>query len=136
MGVILSASCLLGCTEARVQPADAISGPSPSGVSFSGPTATAAYKQNWNCQRIERAIANLVEPMQLAKARAKMEEQKIAPTLARMLARLAGPPGAGNAALAEYQHLRSDADQLNELLREKGCASFTIDIGAPLLLLP
>lgn len=55
-------------------------------------------------------------------------------TLARMAARLSGPPGAGNAALTEFQEARSDADQLNDLLREKGCATYPISVDAPAFL--
>jgi hypothetical protein len=105
-----------------------------SGAGSAGHTAAAARKQNWSCQRIERAIGDLMEQMRLAKARAEEEEEQLAPTLARMLARLSGPPGAGNAALAEFKELRSDADQLNDLLREKGCPSVTIDVEPPAFL--
>lgn len=72
--------------------------------------------------------------MQSAKARAEKEEEQTPQTLARMVARLSGPPGAGNAALTEFTELRSDADQLNDLLREKRCARYRIDVEAPTFL--
>jgi hypothetical protein len=72
--------------------------------------------------------------MRSAKARAEMAEEQMSPTLARMFARASGPPGAGNAALAEFQELRSDADQLNDLLSEKGCTRYTIDVEPPAFL--
>lgn len=132
--IILTASCLPSCTEAQVWTADATSATLRSGAALSGPTATAARKQNWDCRRIERAIANLIEPLESAKARAEKEEEQMAQTLARMLARLSGPPGAGNAALTEFQELRGDADQLNDLLREMGCATHPISVDAPAFL--
>ena len=72
--------------------------------------------------------------MQSAKARAEAEQEQMPQTLARMVARLSGPSGAGNAALAEFQELRSEADQLNNLLREKGCAAQHISVDAPAFL--
>lgn len=72
--------------------------------------------------------------MQSAKERAEKEQQQMAPTLERLLARLSGPPGAGNAALAEFQEARRDADQLNDLMGEKGCAKYDIGVDAPALL--
>jgi hypothetical protein len=97
----------------------------------SGATATAARKQNWNCQRIEPAIAKLLTGMRATKERAEKEQEQTAQTLERMFARLSGPPGAGNAALAEFQEARDDVDQLNNLLREKGCATYPIGVDAP-----
>jgi hypothetical protein len=129
--IVLAASCLPSRAEAQV-PTDAAS--TASSATLSGRTATAARKQNWNCRRIERAIANLAEAMLAAKARAELEEEQLAPTLARTLARVSGPPGAGNAALVEFQELRSDADQLNDLLSEKGCATFSISVDPPAFL--
>jgi hypothetical protein len=66
--------------------------------------------------------------MQKAKARAEKHQEKVAPTLLQMLARMSGPPGAGNPALIEFQKARYDADQLNDLLREKGCATHPIGV--------
>jgi hypothetical protein len=74
--------------------------------------------------------------MRSAKARAETEQEQVPPTLARMIARLTGPPGAGNAALPEFQTIRSDASQLNDLLKEKGCAEYRIDVKAPAFLNP
>jgi hypothetical protein len=112
----------------QISPAGAISG------TLSGATAAAALKQNWNCQRIEKAIANLAAEMLSAKERAEKEQEQMAPTLERLLARLSGPSGAGNAALAESQEARRDADQLNDLLGEKGCATSDIGVDAPAFL--
>lgn len=97
-------------------------------------TAAVARRQNWNCKRIEREIADLVGPMRAAMLRAEKEEEQLPQTLARTAARFSGPPGAGNAAFAEFTELRNDADQLNDLLREKRCAGYTIDIGLPAFL--
>jgi hypothetical protein len=130
---VLSVLCFPSCTEAQVRAAAASVTPA-SGSRLAGPTATLARKQNWYCRRIERAIASLAEAMLSVKARAELEEEQLAPTLARMFARVSGPPGAGNAALAEFQELRSDADQLNDLLREKGCATYPIWVDAPAFL--
>jgi hypothetical protein len=93
-----------------------------------------ARKQNWDCRRIERAISNLVEPTLSAKARAEKEEEQMPQTLARTVARLSGPPGAGNAAFTEFAELRNDTDQLDDLLREKRCAGYRIDVEAPTFL--
>ena len=122
---VLSVLCLPSFTEAKVRAA------ASSVTATGGPTATLARKQNWYCRRIERAIACLAEAMLSAKARAELEEEQLAPTLARMFARVSGPPGAGNAALTEFLELRSDADQLNDLLREKGCATYPVSVDAP-----
>lgn len=127
---VLSVLCLPSCTETQVWAA-AVSATLALGARVAGPTATLARKQNWYCGRIERAIASLAEAMLAAKARAELEEEQLAPTLARTFARVSGPPGSGNSALAELQELRSDADQLNDLLREKGCATFPIWVDAP-----
>ena len=72
--------------------------------------------------------------MEAIKARAEKEEEQMAQTLERMFARLSGPPGSGNAALAEFRETRRDADQLNDLLREKGCATYAIDVDYPAFL--
>jgi hypothetical protein len=133
---MLSAACLMGCSETQISPAYVASAMLAGGAGLSGPTAMEARKKNWDCRRIERAIANLALSMQAAKERAEKEEEQMPQTLARMIARLSGPPGAGNAALTEFAELRSDADQLNELLREKGCASYMIDVDAPAFLPP
>ena len=130
---VLFALCLPSCAEAQVRTAGAPVTPA-TGPRLAGPTATLARQQNWYCRRIERAIASIAEAMLSVKARAELEEEKLAPTLARMFARVSGPPGAGNAALAEFQELRSDADQLNDLLREKGCATYPIWVDAPAFL--
>ena len=68
------------------------------------------------------------------KERAEKEEEQLAQTLKRMFARLSGPPGAGNAALAEFQETHRDADQLNDLLREKGCTTYAIGVDDPAFL--
>jgi hypothetical protein len=125
--------CLPSSAQSQAWAAE-VSVTSATGGRLAGPTATAARKQNWYCRRIERAIAGLAEAMRAAKARAEMEEEQLSPTLARMFARVSGPPGAGNAALVEFQELRSDADQLNELLGEKGCAKYDIGVDAPAFL--
>jgi hypothetical protein len=125
---VLFVLCLPTESQSR---AAAVSATLAPGARLAGPTATLARKQNWYCGRIERAIASLGEAMLSAKARAELEEERMAPTLARTFARVSGPPGAGNAALAEFQELRSDADQLNDLLREKGCATIPIWVDAP-----
>jgi hypothetical protein len=82
----------------------------------------------------EQAIANLIIAMEATKVRAEKEEEQMAQTLERMFARLSGPPGAGNAALAEFQETRRDADQLNDLLKEKGCATYSIGVDDPAFL--
>jgi hypothetical protein len=132
---MLSAFWLLGCADAKIPPANAVPATSPR-PDMSGPTTTDARKQNWSCPRIERAIASLIEPMRAAKTRAEAEQKQAPPTLARMAARLTGPPGGGNAGLTEFQKMRSDASQLNGLLREKGCAEYRIDVKAPAFLNP
>ena len=96
--------------------------------------STAARKQNWDCERIERAIAKLLTGMRATKERAEKEQEQPAQTLERMFARNSGPPGAGNAALAEFEEARSDIDKLNVLLREKGCATYPIGVDAPAFL--
>lgn len=131
---MLSVACLLGCGEPHIAPLSAVSATLPSDAGVSGPTAREARKQNWDCRRIQGAISNLVEPLQSAKARAQKEEEQMPKTFARLVARLSGPPGAGNAALAEFQQARSDADQLNEMLRKKECPTFPIGVEAPAFL--
>ncbi len=117
-----------------MRPTGAISATSPSGAGLAGPTTRVAREQNWGCQRIERAIANLIAAMTVTKERAEKEEEQMAQTLERMFARFSGPSGAGNAALAELRELRRDADELNGLLRGKGCASYVIDVDDPAFL--
>lgn len=134
--IVLFALCPLGCTEAEIRAGNALPGALPDGPGLSGPTATAARKQNWDCRRIESAISNLVESMRSAKTRAEKDEEQTPQTLAHLVARLSGPPGAGNAALAEFTELRSDADQLNDLLKERRCAKHKIDVEAPTFLQP
>jgi hypothetical protein len=109
----------------------AVSAGALSGADVAGANATAARKQSWNCGRIQQAIKNLIAAMQEAKARAEKHEEQAAPTLLQMLARMSGPPGAGNPVLAEFQSARRDADQLNDLLREKGCATHPIGVAPP-----
>jgi hypothetical protein len=111
-----------------------LSATSPGGSGLAEASAQAARKHGWGCQQIERAIANLITSMEAAKERAEKEEGQMAQTLERMFVRLSGPPGAGNAALAEFQGMRRDADQLNDLLREKGCATYSIGVDDPAFL--
>lgn len=101
---------------------------------MSGPTASVARQQNWNCQRIARAIDTLVQTMQSAKARAEREEERMPQTIVRAYERIVGPRGAGNAALIEFHEARSDAGQLSALLGEKGCARHKINVQAPAFL--
>ena len=117
--IILSLLCLPSCAEPQPRPAGVISTPSPSGAGSAGATAREARKQNWGCDKINREIAALIPTLEAEKERAEKEEEKMAATLERMFARLSGPPGAGNAALAEFRETRRDTDQLNDLLREK-----------------
>ena len=131
MCIILSLSCLPSCAETQIRPTGAMSATSSSGAGLAGATVRAARKQAWGCQQIERAIANLITSMEAMKERAEKEEEQMAQTLERMFARLSGPPGSGNAALAEFQETRRDADQLNDLLREKGCPTYVIDVDDP-----
>jgi hypothetical protein len=131
---LVSVLCLTGCTSAEIESSDGATGAPPSTASVPGATAEVARKQNWNGQRIERAIANLFDDAQAAKARAEKEQEQLPQTMARMIARLSGPPGAGNAALADFEETRSKAGELNHLLREKGCASYEIDAGKPAFL--
>jgi hypothetical protein len=121
---------LASCAGPQIQPAVAISAASPSGV------VDAARKQEWNCPRIRQTIANLIPRMLATKARAEQEQAQTAQTLTRMLARYSGPPGSGNTALAAFQNTRRDADQLNDLLREKGCATYPVGVDAPAFLKP
>jgi len=55
-------------------------------------------------------------------------------TIARAGQRIFGAPGAGNAALVEFREALSDADQLNALLSEHGCAQHRIDVPEPAFL--
>ena len=134
ISITLSVFCLLGCAEASIRHGAALLDSPLSGGS--GPTAAAARKHNWGCQRIERAITGLVEPMRSARARAEKEEQQIPPTLARLAARVSRRPGAGNAALAEFQDISRDAVELSSLFKEKGCAGTTVDVEVPAFLQP
>lgn len=129
--VVICLSCLTNCTGQQLPPAGTVSSGALSGADVAGATVTAARKQSWNCQRIEQTIKNLIAAMQEAKARAEKHQEQVAPTLLQMLARISGPPGAGNPALVEFQRARRDADQLNDLLREKGCATHPIGITPP-----
>jgi hypothetical protein len=69
--------------------------------------------------------------MQAEKTRAEKEQEEVPQTLALMLARLSGPPGTGNAALIEFQKISREVDELNALLKEKGCAIYPIGVDAP-----
>jgi hypothetical protein len=131
--IVLSVASLSGCSEPQVPPAYLISDPSPRSSPVAAPTAAAARKQNWNCQRIEREMADLGEAMRLAKTRAEIEQEQLAPTLARMVERFSGPPGAGNGAFGDFEAMRGDVDQLNGLLQDKGCATVDVGVEAPAL---
>lgn len=136
--VVAGALLFGGCTT----------GPSPSVTSLKDPnkvliassgarlgaTAKAARAQKWNCPRIEKTIENLIPTMQTTKQRAEKEQEQAAPTLERMFARVSGPLGAGNTALAEFQKARDDVDQLNDLLGEKGCKTYPVGVDAPAFL--
>jgi hypothetical protein len=104
----------------------------------SSPTAVVnlARTQDCKCPRIRQTIVNLIPAMQATKARAEAEQAQTAPTLTRMVARFSGPPGAGNTALAAFQKAYRDAEQLNDLLREKGCATVPVGVDAPAFLKP
>lgn len=130
---VICLSCLANCTGPQLPPAGAVSSRAPSDADVAVATFTAARKQRWNCEQIERAISNLIAAMQEAKARAEAYEQQVAPTLSQMFARMSGPPGAGNPALAEFQRAHRDAEQLNNLLRDKGCATHAITVAPPRL---
>ena len=127
-----------GCATGPSPSLTSLKGSDKALVASSGPglsaTATAARAQKWNCPRIERTIANLLPQMQATKERAEKEQEQTAQTLERMFARFSGPLGAGNAALAEFQKARGDVDQLNDLLGEKGCATYPIGVDAPAFL--
>lgn len=129
--IIVCLSILPGCSAPAIGPDSSIAAASSNGAGSAAATATAARKQNWDCQRIKRGIESLITAMQSAKERAEKEQELMAPTLARVFARVSGSPGAGNAALGEFRKLHGDADQLNGLLREKGCAQHTIGVDAP-----
>lgn len=129
--VLISAACLSGCSEQQTSLGSAASAALPSRARMPASTATEAQRQNWKCQRIERAITDLVEPMRAALVRTEKEEEQMPQTLVRTMERLSGPPGAGNAAFAEFTELRNDADRLNDLLRRKRCAEYRVDIGEP-----
>lgn len=131
--IAISASCLpnSSCAETQQRPRGAIPATPLGGTGVAGATATQARRQNWNCQWIEQAIASLVAEMQAAKTLAEKEEEQLATTLARLLARISGPPGAGNGALVKFEEARREADQLNDLLGEKGCARYVIGVEAP-----
>jgi hypothetical protein len=129
--VLICLSWLTSCTGRQLPPASTVSSGALIGADLAGATATVARKQRWNCQRIQQAIKNLIAAMQEAKARAEKHEEQAAPTLLQMLARMSGPPGAGNPALGEFQKARRDADQLNDLLRVMGCATHPIGVAPP-----
>lgn len=129
--IAICLSCLTNCSGLQLQPADMISPEASSDTDVAGATVTAARKQNWNCQRIEQAIKNLIAAMHEAKVRAEKHQEQVAPTLVQMLARMSGPPGAGNPALGDFQRARRDSDQLNDLLRERGCATHSIAVAPP-----
>ena len=131
--VILALLCLARCAGPQTQPAVANSATVSRGAGSSA-AVDLARKQDWNCPRIRQTIANLIPEIQAAKARAEHEQAQTAQTLARMAARFASPPGAGNAALAAFQKAHRDADQLNDLLREKVCATVPIGVDAPAFL--
>jgi hypothetical protein len=132
--VAIWTTCLAGCNAPEIQPVDVVSRPSSIGAPAAGVTTTAARNHNWGCQRIAREIADLAETIRTAKARAEAEQEEFAPTLDRTWARLSGPPGVGNAAFGDYETARKDADQLNDMLREKGCATFDVGVEAPAFL--
>lgn len=132
--IALATLCLNGCSGAQLPPAASSSQTPPSGANSLAPTASQARRQNWHCERIERATASLEETMRIAKARAEHEQAALPATIARAFDRMVGPPGAGNAALLEFREVHRDADQLNALLSEKGCAQHRIDVEAPAFL--
>jgi hypothetical protein len=128
-----------GCTTASSPSLASLKGAdkaviASSGIVLSGATATAARKQNWGCGRIEPAIAKLLTGMRATKERAEKEQEKPPQTLERMFARFFDPPGAGNAALVEFLEARRDIEQLNDLLREKGCPTYPIGVDYPAFL--
>ncbi len=134
--VALSAACVLGCSDPQMSIGSVASATLPHHANPASATAAVARRQNWNCRRIEREIADLVAPMRTAMSRAEEEEARMPQTLARTVARLSGPPGAGNAAFADFTELRNDADRLNDLLKEKKCAGYVIDVGLPAFVHP
>lgn len=125
---------LAGCTVAQAPPAGVFPKTLPSVAEPAAVNAAAAMKEKWNCQRIERAIINLVGVMQASKERAEKEQEDFPQTVERLFARISGPRGAGNASLAEFQEVRRDAHQLNDLLRKKGCVPYVIGDDTPAFL--
>ena len=66
-----------------------------------------------------------------SKERAENEQEDLPQTVERMFARISDPRGAGNAALAEFREARRDADQMNDLLGDKGYATYIIAVDVP-----
>ncbi len=129
--VILWATLLASCAEPKLRPSGTVSATLSQLAERPELTAKAARDQKWTCQRIERAIVSLSETMRVTRKQAEEEQQALAPTIARMFARASGAPGAGNAALAEFHEAQRDAEQLNALLREKGCPSRPVGNSTP-----
>ena len=75
-----------------------------SGAGSAGPTASGGSETELGLStRSNRQSRSSLPGCGRTKERAEKEQEQLAKTLERMFARLSGPPGAGNAALAEFQ---------------------------------
>lgn len=123
--VSLAALCLLlsGCAgDATVPQAELSTGANPSRA-----VALSDADRNATCAALEGNIKAQVPRIKSLEAAAKSESQTAAPTLARTFARLFGPPGSDSKALADLQQERALTVAYNDALREKGCATISVE---------
>ena len=92
------------------------------------PAAVGADDRQLDCETLRKVVTGLIDQLKRLRAYAQIERDLPPTTMARMVARWQGPPGAGLENAEKYPPVRLRTDTLAALHAEKGCGR--IDVAA------
>jgi hypothetical protein len=124
--VTVSVAALGGCANGSEARSDGGLAPATSGTPGPAYDLTAA-ERSWPCGALQSAIGDSVGRMRTFQASAKADDAAVAPTLARSVTRLFGPPGAERTGSVQLARERARADAYNGALKARGCAPVDVD---------
>lgn len=100
---------------------------SGAGIQKDGTFVLESHERSLDCQGLYKSIWGRVQLMQGLPARAKSEQQNVAPTLSIAIGRIfGGGSGAKPNAVAEYDRERAHVEALHRTMVERKC--ITIDL--------
>jgi hypothetical protein len=120
LAVTLCALALADCSTVQ----DMAGIPRP-GYQHDGSYVLSSQEQDLNCRALQERSLGLQEQMQQLSVAALQQMQEVPNTVAAAWKRLAGDPGDGVPAIAQYNEAQAESVALNQTMARKGCEPVT-----------